>query len=100
MSSAPRLTPSSLSWTPTTPTLSVAFTDTVIVPETVAPADGAVMETDGGVVSLKTVTLIAAAVAVFPPVSRPPAVQPFLALWGHGGGYGNTNRVPLAPPPE
>src|SRR3989442_15983105 len=46
--SAPRLAPSSLNWTPTTPTVSVAFADTVIVPETVAPADGAVMETIGG----------------------------------------------------
>src|SRR3989441_8483447 len=82
MSSAPRLTPSSLSWTPTTPTLSVAFADTVIVPETVAPADGAVMETDGGVVSFATVTLTAAAVAVFPAASRATAVKlcaPFAA---------------------
>jgi len=33
------------------------------------------METDGGVVSLKTVTLIAAAVAVFPLASRATAVK-------------------------
>ena len=49
--SAPRLAPSSLNCTPTTPTLSLALAETVIVPETVAPADGAVRETDGGVVS-------------------------------------------------
>src|SRR5881409_2123896 len=75
VTSAPRFTPSSLNCTPATPTLSVAFTDTVIVPETVAPADGAVTETDGGVVSLKTVTLTAAAVAVLPLASRAMAVK-------------------------
>ena len=51
MSSAPRLFPSSLNWTPTTPTLSEALADTVTPPETVAPAAGALMETVGGVVS-------------------------------------------------
>src|SRR2546422_10345793 len=49
--SAPRLAPSSLNWTPTTPTLSVAVAETVIVPAMVAPADGAVSATVGGVVS-------------------------------------------------
>src|SRR6059036_2072118 len=49
--SAPRLAPSSLNWTPTTPTLSVALAETVTVPVTVAPLDGAVRETVGGVVS-------------------------------------------------
>src|SRR3989442_1790108 len=49
--SAPRLAPSSLNCTPTTPTLSVALAETVIVPETVAPATGAVSATVGGVVS-------------------------------------------------
>ena len=47
----PRLAPSSLNWTPTTPTLSVAVAATVIGPATVAAAAGAVMETAGGVVS-------------------------------------------------
>src|SRR5712691_8538845 len=44
VSSAPRFAPSSLNWTPTTPTLSVALAETVIVPATVAPAIGAVSE--------------------------------------------------------
>jgi hypothetical protein len=34
-----------------TPTLSVAFAETVVVPEMVAPPAGAVIETVGGVVS-------------------------------------------------
>src|SRR2546427_8031550 len=51
VTSAPRLAPSSLNCTPTTPTLSVALAETVIVPATVAPAAGAVSETVGGVVS-------------------------------------------------
>src|SRR5436309_14563698 len=52
VSSAPRLAPSSLNCTPTTPTLSEAEAETVTVaPETVAPAAGAVIETVGGVVS-------------------------------------------------
>src|SRR2546422_696977 len=72
--SAPRLAPSSLNSMPTSLTLSVAFADTVIVPETVAPADGAAMETVGGVVSA-TVTLTAAAVAVLPAASLATAVS-------------------------
>src|SRR5213594_2249901 len=55
--SAPRLAPSSLNWTPTTPTLSVALAETVSVPDTVAPPAGAVIETAGGVVSFTTVTV-------------------------------------------
>src|SRR2546430_17389857 len=51
VTSAPRLAPSSLNCTPTTPTLSVALAETEIVPETVEPADGAVIETVGGVTS-------------------------------------------------
>src|SRR5207245_11134268 len=50
-SSAPRLAPSSLNCTPTTPTLSAAAAETVTVFETVAPASGALIETVGGVVS-------------------------------------------------
>src|SRR4029453_7392460 len=51
VSSAPRFAPSSLNWTPATPTLSPAFADTVTaVPETVAPLAGAVIETVGSVV--------------------------------------------------
>src|SRR5256886_9178599 len=44
-SSAPRLAPSSLNCTPTTPTLSAAAAETVTVFETVAPASGALIET-------------------------------------------------------
>src|SRR5438105_14844168 len=51
VTSAPRLAPSSLNWTPTTPTLSEALAETVTVPTTVAPAAGEVIETVGGVVS-------------------------------------------------
>src|SRR6266850_379735 len=50
-SSAPRFTPSSLNCTPTTPRLSLALADTVVAPETVAPFAGAVIATDGAVVS-------------------------------------------------
>src|ERR671935_2159491 len=51
VSSAPRFAPSSLNWTPATPTLSDALAETVIVPETVEPAEGDVMVTLGGEVS-------------------------------------------------
>ena len=51
VSSAPRLEPSSLNWTPATPTLSDAFAPTDTVPETTAPAAGAVTATAGFVVS-------------------------------------------------
>src|SRR5438094_10201561 len=50
VSSAPRFAPSSWNWRPATPTLSEAFADTVIVPDTVDPPVGLVMETVGGVV--------------------------------------------------
>src|SRR5207253_2677269 len=45
--SPPILTPSSLNWTPTTPTLSAAVAVTVTVPVTAAAAVGAVMATVG-----------------------------------------------------
>src|SRR5207253_3058431 len=51
VSSAPRLAPSSLNCTPTTPMLSVAVAVTVTPPETVEPLEGAVIDTVGGVVS-------------------------------------------------
>ena len=57
MSSAPRLLPSSLNWTPSTATLSDASAVTVTGPETVAPAAGAVIDTVGGVVSAVTTAL-------------------------------------------
>src|SRR5439155_11845043 len=52
VSSAPRFAPSTLNCTPTTPTSSLAVAETVTaVPDTVAPAAGAVTETVGAVVS-------------------------------------------------
>ena len=47
VSSVPRFTPSNLNCTPATPTLSEAVAVTEVVPETVAPEVGAVMETVG-----------------------------------------------------
>ena len=71
MSSAPRLAPSSLNCTPTTPTLSLAFAETVTAAETVEPAAGAVMETEGGVVSrARVVNVESPEVARFPAKSR------------------------------
>src|SRR5688572_3906623 len=52
MSSAPRFAPSSLNWTPATPTLSELVAETrTAVPDTVAPFAGAVMATVGAVTS-------------------------------------------------
>ena len=51
VSSAPAGDPFTKNWTPATPTLSEALADSVTVPETVAPFDGAVTDTVGGVVS-------------------------------------------------
>src|SRR5687768_18533405 len=48
-SAEPRLTPSSLNWTLTTPTLSLALAVTLTVPDTAAPAAGDVMAAAGGV---------------------------------------------------
>src|SRR5262252_901948 len=79
VSSAPSAIPSPKNCTPTTPTLSEAFADTVTVPETVAPFAGAVMFTAGGVVSgggpLLTVTVTAAEVFWLPAASRAVAVR-------------------------
>src|SRR5262249_23963612 len=70
VSSAARSIPSPKNCTPTTPTLSDAFADTITVPDTVAPFAGAVMLTEGGVVSgggpLFTATVIAAEVVRLP----------------------------------
>jgi hypothetical protein len=66
VSSAPKLMPSILNCTPTTPTLSEALAVKLVVPETVAPAAGDVTLTVGGVVSgggaLDTVTVTGAEV--------------------------------------
>ena len=51
MSSAPRLAPSRVNWTPATPTLSEALALTGVVPETLAPAAGALTATLGGLLS-------------------------------------------------
>lgn len=51
VSSAPRLRPSSLNWTPTTPVLSVAEAESGTEPDMVVPWSGVVMETVGEVVS-------------------------------------------------
>ncbi len=78
VSSAPRLAPSSLNCTPTTPTLSEAFAVTLSVDETVCPAEGAVIETVGLVVSatwLLTVTETDVLVVEFPAASRATAVS-------------------------
>src|SRR2546425_4047474 len=53
VTSAPRLTLSSLNCTPTTPTLSVALAETITVPATVEATAGAVIETVGGVTSAR-----------------------------------------------
>src|SRR5207249_3061442 len=76
-----KFTPSSLNCTPTTPTLSLAFAETVTVPATEAPGAGEEMETVGGLLS--TVTLTAAEVAELPASSRATAVtlcEPLLAV--------------------
>ena len=51
VSSAPSCEPSTKNCTRATPTLSAAVAVTIVVPETVAPLDGDVMATVGGVVS-------------------------------------------------
>ena len=52
VSSAPRFRPSSVNWTPSTPTLSVEVAETAkSVPDAVTPDVGAVRATAGGVVS-------------------------------------------------
>src|SRR5439155_23224986 len=50
VTSARRVFPSSKNCTPTTPTLSDALAETVVLPMTVAPVAGAVIATVGGVV--------------------------------------------------
>ncbi len=72
VSSAPRLAPSSRNCTPATPTLSEALAETVTVPETVAPAAGAVIETVGGTESGARVVALAVAESAetFPAASR------------------------------
>src|SRR5206468_1428599 len=70
------LAPSTRNCTPATPTLSEAEALTVVDPDTVAPDAGAVMLTEGGVVSaFDTVTLTGDEVVRFPAASRAVAVR-------------------------
>ena len=83
MSSAPRLAPSRVNWTPATATLSAAVAVTGVVPESVAPAAGELTLTVGGVVSgtgLATVTLTAAEVVTLPAASRATARRAWVPL--------------------
>ena len=69
VSSEPRFAPSSLNWTPATNTLSVAVADIDTgEPETVCPEVGAVILTEGGVVSDAVLT-ITVAIAVTEPTT-------------------------------
>src|SRR6266705_317473 len=82
VSSAPSAAPSNRNCTPATPTLSEASALTLIVPDTVAPFAGAVIDTVGGVVSLNTVTATLAE-ARLPAASRAVAAsvcEPFATL--------------------
>src|SRR5580658_3558301 len=81
VSRAPRFEPSTWNCTLATATLSEALAVTVMVPETVAPEAGEVMETLGGVVSaLFTVMETAELVALLPAVSMATAVRECLPL--------------------
>src|SRR2546427_6329498 len=98
MTSAPRLTPSSLNWTPTTPMLSVAFAATVRVPEIVAPAVGVMMEAAGGVMSVNVAVTVVAALRVTvqaPGPEQPPPLQP-LKVEPAAGAAVSVTAVPLA----
>src|SRR3989454_2930866 len=85
VTSAPRLAPSSMNCTPTTPTLSVALAEIVTVPATVAPLAGAVKQPAGGVLSIKTVTVTLLDVAVFRAASRATAVEVCVPVVAAGG---------------
>jgi hypothetical protein len=83
VSSLPRLVPSNLNCTPTTPILSEAVAETVVEPETMEPEVGAVMEMEGIVVSatiLFTVTITLEEVILFPAASLATAVRVCEAL--------------------
>jgi hypothetical protein len=58
LTAAPRFVPSTWNCTLATATLSAAVAATVIVPETVAPEPGAVIDTVGGVVSPPVLVLL------------------------------------------
>src|SRR2546427_12525018 len=107
MTSAPRLTPSSLNWTPTTPMLSVAFAATVRVPEIVAPAVGVMMEAAGGVMSVNVAVTVVAALrgtVQAPGPEQPPPLQPLKVEPAAGaavsGPAGPAARVPAPGAPR
>jgi hypothetical protein len=75
ITSAPRFAPSKINWTPTTPTLSLALAETVVVPETTEPPLGAEMLTVGAILSMFTVTLTPEEVVVLPAASLARAVM-------------------------
>ena len=72
VTSLPMFAPSSLNWTPATPTVSPAAAVTETVLETVAPLVGAVIATVGAVA---TVATTAAEVVRLPAASRATAVS-------------------------
>jgi len=80
VSSAPRSAPSSRSRTPATPTLSLAAAVTLMVPETVWPAVGLLMETVGAVWSLLMVKLTVLEVLLLPAASRATAATVWAPL--------------------
>jgi hypothetical protein len=94
------LAPSSKNWTVDTPAVAVAVAVTVIVPDTVAPFAGEVMETVGGVVpfELFTVTVTFVLVPVLPAASCAIALrecEPLLALVvSHEYEYGDAVTTP------
>src|SRR5256712_2476979 len=103
MTSAPRLTPSSLNWTTTTPMLSVAFAATVRVPEIVAPAVGVMMEAAGGVMSVNVAVTVVAALRVTvqaPGPEQPPPLQPLKVEPAAGAAVSVTAVPPGQLPPQ
>src|ERR1700741_2545603 len=68
--SAPRFAPSSVNWTPATPTSSEAGAPNAMTPVTVAPATGLVTATVGAETSLPTVTVTEVAATAWPAASR------------------------------
>jgi hypothetical protein len=76
VSSAPKLAPSSLNWTPTNKLLSEALALTVVEPDTVPPSAGAVITTTGAVLS--TVILAVPDVVILPALSIAVAVIAWL----------------------
>src|SRR2546427_10031143 len=70
--SAPRVWPSTLNCTPTTPTLSAALADTVTVPMTVDPELGAMIDTVGGTRSVGPVSSGAGTLTIKASSREPP----------------------------